>query len=271
MHFKNKIVWITGASSGIGAELALQFAKQEARLILTARNEKALHRIKAECSDTECAILAADMLQPDTMDDLTKTAINLYGSIDVAIFCAGQTQRSYAIDTGMPVYRQLMELNFFAPVALTKILLPHFAQQGPGHLVVISSMAGLMGFPLRTGYAASKHALKGFNETLQTEHRLPDVHVTIVSPGRINTPISLHALTGNGEKNGMMDEGQLNGIPVDVCAKKIIRAIGKKQKHLIVARSEKWLWWLWWFARPLYYQIARAKGGEQKTKTTPKT
>lgn len=194
------------------------------------------------------------------MDDLAIEAVKIFGRMDVVIFCAGQTQRSYAVDTEMQVYRQLMELNFFAPVALTKTLLPQFERQGSGHIVVISSVAGLMGFPLRTGYAASKHALKGFYETLQTEHRLPNFHITIVSPGRINTPISVNAVTGSGEKHGQMDVGQLNGIPVDVCTQKIIRAILKKRRHIIIARSEKILWWLWWFARPLYYKIARAKG-----------
>lgn len=261
MRFENKVIWITGASSGIGAELDVQLAKLNAKLILTARNEEALRQIKEACKDAVCSVLIGDMLQPETFDSLVKKAVEIHGRIDIAIFCAGQTQRSYAIATEMYVYRQLMELNFFAPVALTKILLPQFARQGSGHVVVISSVAGLMGFPLRTGYAASKHALKGFYETLQTEHRLPNFHITIISPGRINTPISINAITGKGEKHGLMDEGQLHGIPVDVCAKKIIRAIHKKRRHLIIARSEKFLWWLWWFVRPLYYKIARAKGG----------
>lgn len=273
MRFENKVVWITGASSGIGEELAKQLATQKASLILTARNEPALRKLKDDCEKkgTACFVLAGDMLQPHLMNDLASEAIKVFRRIDIAIFCAGQTQRSYAVDTEMTVYRQLMELNFFAPVALTKVLLPQFALQGSGHVVVISSVAGLMGFPLRTGYAASKHALKGFYETLQTEHNLPDFHITIVSPGRINTPISLNAITGSGKKHGLMDEGQLHGIPVDVCAKKIIRAIEAKRKHLIIAKSEKLLWWLWWFARPLYYKIARAKGGKSRTETIVNT
>ncbi len=271
MRFENKAVWITGASSGIGAELAKQLARMNAKLILTARNEEALHQIKEACKDAVCSVLIGDMLQPETFADLVSKAIQLYGRIDIAIFCAGQSQRSYATDTEMHVYRQLIELNFFAPVALTKFLLPHFAQKGSGHLVVISSVAGLMGFPLRTGYAASKHALKGFYETLQTEHQLPNFYVTIISPGRINTPISVNAITGKGEKHGMMDEGQLHGIPVGVCAEKIIGAIHKRRRHLIIARSEKILWWLWWFARPLYYKIARARGGKLQTETIAKT
>lgn len=260
MRFKNKVLWIIGASSGIGAAMAVQLAAHHAKLILTARNEEALSQIKASCKNALCSVLVGDLLRPEMLDDLVTKAINIHGRIDAVVFCAGQSQRSYAGDTEMQVYRHLMELNFFAPVALTKILLPYFSQQGSGQVVVIGSMAGLMGFPLRTGYAASKHALKGFYETLQTEHRLPQFYITIVSPGRVNTPISINAVTAGGGKYGQMDEGQLKGIPVDICARKIIWAIHKKRRHLIIARSEKILWWIWWFARPLYYKIARAKG-----------
>ncbi len=264
MHFKDKVIWITGASSGIGAELAKQLAKEKAKLILTARNEGALADVKAEClvQTAHCAVLIADMLQSGTLNEIASNAINIYGKIDIVIFSAGQTQRSLAEETAMDVYRHLMELNFFAPVALTKKLLPHFAQQKSGQIAVISSMAGLMGFPLRTGYAASKHALKGFYETLQTESQISGLHITIVSPGRINTPISINAVTGSGGRHGRMDKGQLHGIPVAVCAKKILNAIRQKRRHITIARSERVLWWLWWFVRPLYYKIAKAKGAQ---------
>jgi short-subunit dehydrogenase len=262
MHFKDKVVWITGASSGIGAELARQLALQKARLILTSRNEAALEKIKAYClhHTPECFVLPADMLQSSNLEQLTTRAIAVYGYIDTVMFSAGASQRSYAKETGMDVYRYLMELNFFAPVAITRQLLPHFTQRGSGTLVAISSMAGLMGFPLRTGYAAAKHALKGFFETLQTENNSTGLHITLISPGRINTPISINAVSGNGTRHGKMDEGQMKGIPVERCAEKILKAVAQKKKHLIIARSEKFLWWIWWFYRPLYYTIARKKG-----------
>jgi len=262
MHFENKVVWITGASSGIGAELAKQFAKEKAMLIITARNAEALHHVKNVCLEdtSSCAVLTADMLQSDALLETTETAIKIYGRIDVVIFNAGISQRSYLGETDIGVYRHLMEINFFAPIIITKHLLPHFLLKQTGHIVAISSMAGLMGFPLRTGYAASKHALKGFFETLQVENSIPRLYITIVSPGRINTPISMNAITGSGLAHGKMDEGQINGIPAKVCAQKIISAIQLKRRHIIIARSEKILWWLWWFMRPLYYKIAREKG-----------
>jgi short-subunit dehydrogenase len=153
-----------------------------------------------------------------------------------------------------------MEINFFAPVSLTKHLLPHFQQRQSGHVIVVSSMAGLMGFPLRTAYSAAKHALHGYFETLQVEHTIPGFHITIVSPGRVNTPISLNALTGTGSLHGQMDKGQQNGIPVAVCASRILTAIERKKKHVIIARNEKLLWWLRKFVPPLYYAIARKAG-----------
>ncbi len=262
MHFKNKTVWITGASSGIGAELARQLAIQGARLILSARNVAALEAVAATCrqAGAACAVLPADMLQATQLPETTANAIAVYGHIEIVVLSAGSSQRSLASQTELHVYRYLMELNFFAPLIITQQLLPHFKETRKGHIVAISSMAGLMGYPLRTGYAASKHALKGFFETLQTEQQQAGLHITIVSPGRVNTPISLNAVLADGSTHGRMDKGQLNGIPVEVCARKILAGMQKRKKHLIIARSEQILWWLWWFARPLYYRIARKKG-----------
>lgn len=262
MSFQNKVIWITGASSGIGAELARLLSKKQARLILSARRLDVLTTIADECLEhtAHCHTLPADLFDNENLIPLTRQAIAVYGHIDIVIHSAGNSQRSLAVDTEMSVYRSLMELNFFAPVTITKALLPHFKEQNTGHIVVLSSMSGLMGFPLRTGYAAAKHALKGFFETFQTEDTLPNVYTTIVSPGRIKTPISLSAVKGDGTLHGQMDEGQLNGIPVEKCAEQILKGISKKKKHVIIAREERLLWWIWWFLPGMYYRIAHNKG-----------
>ena len=262
MRFRGKVVWITGASSGIGLELAKQLAAQGAHLILTARNEAAMQDVKAAHSSDQVALLPADLTDASTLENLVQHAIQVFGHIDTVIHSAGISQRSFAEETEIEVYRLLMELNFFAPIAITQALLLHFRQQGGGHIVAISSMAGLLGFPLRTGYAASKHALKGYFETLQTEHDIPGLHVSLVYPGRIRTPISLHALTGSGAAHGKMDKGQLEGIPVERCAAKIIRGMERKEKRVVVALGERVLWWLWFLLPALYYKIARRKGLE---------
>lgn len=262
MHFKDKVIWITGASSGIGKELALQLSQQHAKLLLTARRKEALVEVQLQCKQQtpHCHILAADLYDSADIKKLAEAAIDVYGHIDVIIHCAGVSQRSLAVNTTEEVYRQLMEINFFAPVNLTRYLLPHFASKQNGHIVILNSMAGLMGFPMRSGYSAAKHAVKGFFETLQTEHNIPNLEITIVSPGRINTPISLSALTADGSKHNHMDAGQLNGISVQRCAEKIIHAIHHKKKHVIIARGERLLWWFWWFLPSLYYRIARNTG-----------
>ncbi len=262
MHFKDKIIWITGASSGIGAELVDKFATSGSKLILTSRRKDALENIINQHSSINKNIVAlpADLTQNDSLHELTLEAINTFGHIDIVIHSAGVSQRSLAINTTEEVYRHLMEINFFSAATITRSLLPHFEKRGKGHIVAISSMAGLMGFPMRTGYAAAKHALKGFFETLQTEHNIPDLHITIVSPGRINTPISLSALTDKGVPHGAMDDGQLNGIPVSKCAEKILDAITQKKKHILIAKEERILWWLWWFVPSLYYKLARKNG-----------
>lgn len=259
MLFKNKVVWITGASSGIGTELARQLAAKGARLILTGRNKEALQEVAAFCGRTT-AILPADLTDQNALQTLPGKAIEAFGHIDIIIHSAGISQRCLAEETGEAVYRQLMEINFFAPVALTQELLPHFRERGAGHIVVISSVAGLMGVPLRTGYAAAKHAVKGWFEALQTEHTIPGLNITLVFPGRIHTAISLSALTGDGTRHGKMDKGQLNGIPVEVCAKKIIRAVERKNRRILIAKGERVLWWLWFLFPSLYYGIARRKG-----------
>jgi short-subunit dehydrogenase len=262
MLFSGKVVWITGASSGIGAELARQLSARGALLILTARNEPAMLALAAGFVNGSCHVLPADLTETRSLEALTEEAVSVFGRIDAVIHGAGVSQRSLAESTGMEVYRQLMEINFFAPVAITRALLPHFRKRGSGHIVVLSSMAGLMGFPLRTGYAAAKHAVKGFFETLQTEHSIPGLHITLVFPGRIRTSISVAALTGDGTPHGQLDKGQREGIPVRQCADKIIRGMAGNKKRVVIARGERILWWLWFLIPGAYFRIARRKGLE---------
>ncbi len=247
-NFTGKVVWITGASSGIGEALAVLLAGKKAKLILTARREAALMAL-SDRLDTAVKVLAADLYAAD-FQALTTAALAAFGGIDMVIHAAGIGQRSLAAETPLKVYRQLMEINFFAPVAITGCLLPVCK----AHMVVIGSMSGLMGFPGRTGYAASKHALKGYFETLQVEQ---DVPVTIVSPGRVQTNLSLSAITASGEAHGVMDEAQAKGIPAMECALRILKGVAQKKKHVIIARKEKYLYWLHWWWPSMYYKIAK--------------
>lgn len=255
--FSEKVIWITGASSGIGAALAVQLSAMGALLILTSRNEVELAKVRDHCGG-RATTLPAD-LTGVSIPSLAAAAIAIHGRIDILVNNAGVGQRATAEETSETVLRQIMELDYFVPVLLTHALLPHFRKHG-GHVVVTGSMAGLMGVPRRTAYAAAKHAVMGYFESLQVEHGMEGFHITIVSPGRVRSRFSLNALRGGGEAHGRMDEAQQKGIPADDCARKIIRAIQRKRRHVVIARAEKWLWWLRKWAPACYYKASRKFG-----------
>lgn len=257
ISFREKVIWITGASSGIGEELAIQLSALGARLVLTSRNREALEKVRLRCA-SPAKLLPADLTAVN-IPGLVQDAMPLFGRIDILINNAGIGQRASAEETAAPVLRQIMELDFFAPVLLTQALLPNFRTHG-GHVVITGSMAALMGVPQRTAYSAAKHAVMGYFESLQVEHDIPGFHITIVSPGRIRTNLSLNALRGGGEKHGKMDEAQEKGIPAAECARRMIRAIAEKRRHVVIARREQLLWWLRKWVPPLYYVIARRYG-----------
>ncbi len=263
-YYKDKVVLITGASSGIGKELAIQLAQQKAKLILIARRIEVLEDVQIEClHHTEfCEIIPFDLFDTAQILELASRIIGVYGQLDVLINNAGISQRSLVTETDISVDRSIMELDYFATVSLTKALLPALLKQSVTHIVVISSVSGLIGFPMRSAYAAAKHALHGFFETLQTEFLERPLHVTIVCPGRINTPISMSALTGNGLPHSKMDEGQKNGIPAAVCASQILTATQKKKKRIVIAKEEKILLMIRRWIPSLFFRIAHKKGME---------
>lgn len=191
---------------------------------------------------------------------MVEEALACFGQIDYVIQSAGISQRAQATETDMAVYEKLMAINYFAPVAINQALLPHFIAKNSGHSVIISSVAGLMGFPLRSGYAASKHAIKGYVETVQCELLETKVLHSIVYPGRIDTPISKNALQGNGQQYGTTDANNEVGMDVKICAQKIIKGIQKGKKAIVIVKAERILLWLWWFCPALYYKIAHKKG-----------
>lgn len=264
MHFNNKVVWITGASSGIGKELAIQLSKQQAILILTSSNESLLGEVKKEVKNATVYILPYNLLDIDNIPALVEKAISFEGKIDCIIQSAGISQRAVASETSMEVYKKLMAINYFAPVAITQSILPHFKKRNTGNITVISSIAGLIGFPLRSGYAASKHAVKGYFETLQCELYQTNISISLVYPGRINTNISKNALVGNGQQYGTTDENNEVGMNVSICVKKILKGLRSNKKSIIIVKAERVLFWLWWFMPSLYYKIAHHKGLQNK-------
>jgi len=257
---KNKVIWLTGASSGIGEALAYELSKRGAKLILSARRKDELERVKGNCeasAQPNIRTLPLDLSQPVTLQLSTQAAIQFFGHVDILINNGGISQRSLTIDTDMEVYRRLMEVNFFGAVALTKYLLPHFIKRKQGHVVAISSVAGKFGTPWRSGYAASKHALHGFFDGVRAEHAKDNIAVTIACPGVIHTPITYSALTGDGTPLNKMDEAQANGKPVDWCARKIANAIARKKEEAYFGGKEVLLVYIKRYVPWLFSRIIR--------------
>jgi len=237
---KRKTIWITGASSGIGEACAYLYARQGVNLILTATRVEKLAEVQRECIrlGAQCAALPFDLSNLKHIDELTDNAIAAFGKIDIAFLNAGISQRSKILETDDKVDEKIMAVNFFAPVKISKRLLPEMINQGGGTIAVTTSISGKFGFPLRSAYASSKFALYGFFETLQAEYWDQNIRVVMVCPGRVRTNISYNALEADGKKHGQMDEGQDSGISSEKAAKKIVKAIEKQKPEVLVGGKE---------------------------------
>ena len=234
-------VWITGASSGIGEACAYRWSEGGARLVITAPTAEELEPVAAKCREKgapDVAVLPYDLSRPDGIPELTKAAWEAFGGLDTVYLNAGISQRTSVEDTSMEMLRTLMEIDYFAPAAIAKDLLPRMVARGGGHIAVTTSIAGRFGFRLRCGYCSAKAALYGFFETLQAESHGQGIRVTIVCPGRVRTNISIRALDKGGKAHGKMDPGQAGGLGVDAAAKKIVRAIDKGRREVLVGRKE---------------------------------
>lgn len=226
-YFKNKKVWVTGASSGIGKALSLELARRGARLILSSRKMEDLNIVAVECGNESIQVLPLDLGKHEELDTLIESHQDLISQVDILINNAGISQRSLVSETEFEAYKKLMDVNYLGTVKLSKAVLPHFMKRGAGHFVTISSMAGKFGVPVRSGYSASKMALHGFFGALRAELKDPGIKITMVCPGYIKTDISKNALTADGSAQGTMDNAQLNGMDVAVMASKVLDAVAR--------------------------------------------
>ena len=255
----NKTIWITGASDGIGKELALQLAKKGAKIILTARNQEKLEAVKNSLAGEGHLVYPMDLLKTELIPDAAKEVLGKMGTIDMLINNAGISQRSLAKNTALEVDRKIMELDYFAVISLTKALLPHFLTRKQGHIVTISSVAGKIGPPMRSAYAAAKHAVIGFMDSLRAETHKENLKVLIVTPGSIQTNISKNALEGDGAVHNVTDPAIANGLSVEYCAKRIIRAIEREDAEVLIAGGkEKMVTYLKRLSPSLVYRILRS-------------
>jgi short-subunit dehydrogenase len=237
----NKVIWLTGASSGIGEALAYELAKKKVKLILSARRKEELDRVKGNCfreAQPDIRVLPLDLSQPATLKLCTDAAIQIFGHIDILINNGGIGQRSLAKDTSLDVDRKIMEVNYFGALALAKHLLPHFLNRKAGHFVNVSSLTAKFGTPYRSGYAAAKHAMHGFFDSARAELHDDNIKVTMICPGFIHTPITMSALTGDGSPLKRMDNAQSGGMSAQKCAKKMVRAIEKGKQEVNIGGKE---------------------------------
>lgn len=239
MRIDDQVIWITGASSGIGEALALDLARRGAKLVISARRADRLEALRLRCPDpARVAVLPLDVSEGDRAAEHARAALASFGRVDTMVHNAGITQRSRVTDTELSVDRRIMEVNYFGVVALTKALLPSMIGQRRGHFVVVSSVVGYVGTPERSAYAASKHALHGFFESLRAEERASGVRVTMVCPGYVATDITLSALEGDGRVHGVRAESNASGMAPARCASVIAGAIEKQPNEVYVGGRE---------------------------------
>ncbi|MDO6596909.1 SDR family oxidoreductase [Oceanihabitans sp. 2_MG-2023] len=240
MTFNNKVVWITGASSGIGKSLAITLSQENCKLILSSRRKEALEKVKALCNNPKnITVLPLDLAETNSLKKITEMAISSFGKIDILINNGGISQRSPIIETTIEVDRKLMEVDYLGTVALSKALLPHFVANNYGHYVVVSSLMGKFSSPFRSAYCGAKHALHGFFDALRLEHEADNVKVTMICPGFVNTNVARNALTADGSKQGDQDEMTEKGLPVAVFTKKMLQAIRKEKFEAYIGKKER--------------------------------
>ncbi len=255
---ESRIIWITGASSGIGEALAMKWALAGNLLILSGRAISQLTTVAENCRTrgAETLIIPFDLTKMDEISDAVDKVQSSVHRIDILVNNGGISQRSLIVDTPAEVSRRIMETDFWGHIELTQQILPFMIKTGGGSIAVISSLSGLFGFPQRAFYCAAKHALHGFFETLQLEHHKDKIHVTMVCPGRVKTNISYHALTSSGKEHGLMDKGQENGVSAVYCAEKIDHALKKRSRQVIIGKKEVIMPYLKRFFPWLFYRIA---------------
>jgi len=255
---QQRTLWITGASSGIGEALAMQWAANGTTIILSGLEEKQLEPVALKCEQkgAKVQIIPFDLTKENEIIDAASKVQSLVSKIDILVNCGGIGQRSLIIETPDAVSRKIMETDFWGHASLTSKILPFMVKTGGGTIIVMSSLSGLFGFPQRSIYCAAKHALHGFFETLRLEHHKDKINVLMVCPGRVRTNFSYGALTSSGDTHGKMDKGQANGVSVEYCANKIDKAVRRKKKQVLIGKKELIMAYLKRFAPWLFYKIA---------------
>ena len=238
--FKDRVWWVTGASSGIGLALATELAARGASLILSGRNEAVLNEALARLGGNGLVLPfeASDFgRMAEVAERAWSFAAERAGGIYGLINNAGITQRSLAVDTSFEVYRRIIDVDLLGPIALTQRLLPRLVEKGEGQVVAISSVAGICGVPMRSAYSAAKHGLIGYHDALRAETAHLGLKVLVVAPGSVRTNVSKNALTGTGAMRGVSDSVIDNGMDPALAATRILAAVRDGVRELILAEG----------------------------------
>jgi len=258
MHFHGKTIWITGAASGIGKAVALLLSKENTHLILSDIDEKGLAEVASACEKNRCTTLTAplDLSNEKSVEAAAQSVLEKKLKLDCLYQFAGISQRSLVSETPLFIDRKIFDINFFGAIALTKAVLPSMITNGGGQLAVTSSLVGKFGFPYRSSYSATKHALHGFFESLRAENKQHNIKVSIFIPGRVRTNISVNAITKDGSSHGKMDEGQDTGITPEKAAQIICRGLKKEKMEILVGGKELLMVHIRRFLPRLYYFLS---------------
>ena len=254
---KDKIIWITGASSGIGEALAYECLQENATIIISARREPELKRVAEQAGSRNILILPIDLEHTENIQEKVDAVVKQFGRIDVLINNSGMGHRTKAVNTSTEIDRKVMEVNFFGTINLTKAVARQMQKQKSGKIVVVTSIMGKYGLPLYSTYAASKHALYGYFESLRQELYADQVKVLIVSPGFINTDVSTKLLKEDGSPYGIKSDSQEKGMSPAACAKGIVKAIKGNRDHKYVGNYEIFSVYVKQYFPKIFYRLMR--------------
>lgn len=256
---QNKVVIITGASSGIGKALAEKYASEGWNLVLAARRIDLLTKLKSQLENVEVLAVKTDVTQEADCKYLIDSAIQKFGRIDVLINNAGISMRAAIEDVEMDVLRRLMDVNYWGTVYCSKFALPHLVEQ-KGSLVGVISTGGYIGLPGRTGYSGSKFAVRGFLDTVRIEYLKSGLHVLVAAPGFTASEIRITALTSDGTQQGETPRDEDKMMSAEKCASKMYIAIKKRKRKMIISfwdgKAIVLVAKLWaWFVDQIMYQV----------------
>lgn len=262
MNFEGKILWVTGASSGIGRAVAIELSSKKCHLILSSRNKKELEEVAVLCNNNGSTtdVVPIDLSNSASIKEAFKNVSKKYHTVDGLYHFSAISQRSLAFETDISIDRHLFEVNFFGTIELTKAVLPVMIKNGGGQIGVTTSIVGKFGFLHRSAYAATKHALQGFFESLRAENVSNDVLVSIIIPGRIKTKISLNALNKFGKPHNKTEKALQNGLLPDKAAKRIVKQLKKEKKEILVGGKELIMLYIRrFFPQIFYYLVTKIK------------